>query len=906
MRITTKFMLALAFVGSLAVTSCKDYDEDNYNNALVGAASVTEALEKQVKEMQAAIEELKQRKECECDPNGGGSLTINNFTTLMNEYLTLQGGGSTGGGNTGGLTQFVENKLGDYVKLQEYNQKITELENLIGESVKADDLQSKVEAIIKNDQTITTLQGDLTTLKDRVSVLETNLGNQTAKIGRMETDIANNKTELEALRTLVESIGHPGVDLSNYMTRDDVKTLLNDYLNKEAIEAKYATLEKLASDVDSVRKVANAYTDQQIALVNAELAKKADKSDLEGLAKQTTVDDLATELRAADAAMKTEIDALETRVSTLEGQVSDMLVRLGKLEDARAKQVTGIIIQQVKNPAFGSYNSLISNVKTNMLVAYFGKAATTITFPSCDEDNAEYFFEGETLLGGEGNAGTMYLTINPNDVDFAGFKGLKLVNSQDEECAVKLGALQKTDDVLTFGFSRAADNGFYKASATISAADVNNSNVHLDIDKGQLVQALKSLIQVRNASGAKVALTDVANVAMDVVKAMKLDAQGVKVAWTDAYGEHSVVSNYDVAAVALQPLGFNTVDGIFAENGAYWKAYDKLQPAVEKAAKKVGKKITASLEAQFKLGQLRADLKDLKAQVNHIDPISTSVGEVKFNTTVTIPEFKVPVDPVKVVVPIEDFSQTLSGLSADVWVDVPIDATFDKSTQEVILLWDKQKYTVTIPDQTVVVPGKKYEVVVNIGEVTVPSQTVTVPVDMTEEVNDMFAGIIGDVNNNFDDVNKLMDALHAMLDDANDMLDAINRLEAKIENPTAYVQRVFNYIDKLANAAAKATPKLFKPTLLVNSDEGFGLAGFAGAPSTVSGNVTVYPTTFSAELLAPIFKKYIRVNGVDGVITEEKSLDITSMLKPGLNTIEFYALDYQGNEYANTYQVYRK
>ncbi len=91
--------------------------------------------------------------------------------------------------------------------------------------------------------------------------------------------------------------------------------------------------------------------------------------------------------------------------------------------------------------------------------------------------------------------------------------------------------------------------------------------------------------------------------------------------------------------------------------------------------------------------------------------------------------------------------------------------------------------------------------------------------------------------------------------------------------------------------------------MLVSSDKGFGVAGFEGAPSTVAGQVTVIPTTYSAELLAPIYKRYIRVNDNQGQILDSRTLDITSQLKSGENTVIYEAMDYTGTIISQTYTL---
>ena len=101
---------------------------------------------------------------------------------------------------------------------------------------------------------------------------------------------------------------------------------------------------------------------------------------------------------------------------------------------------------------------------------------------------------------------------------------------------------------------------------------------------------------------------------------------------------------------------------------------------------------------------------------------------------------------------------------------------------------------------------------------------------------------------------------------------------------------------------------MFQPVLLINSDKGFGFAGIRGVPATVTGTVEVIPTTYSNGLVAPVYKKYISVNGANGKVLDEGqvTLDITSDLQEGYNTVEYYAIDFYGNEIGEEYVVIKE
>lgn len=787
MRIITKIMLAFAFVGSLAFTACKDYDEDNYTNAaLNNPGTIDEALRKQLADMQAAIKALQEQ----------------------------------GGGDCSDCT----------AKVTALEQRVQKTE----EALQSENLGKTVEALLKNNTLFLTEFGG-TSLVDTIKGLGTRL---------------------------------------DRLYRDSIKPI-NEWYNEHNVEGDkgFVYRKELVDSINKVNERYKKYTDDQIKLTIGDIP--------EGKTVKWYVDSVANVLQGVDKKMNARVDSLA-------GITKDLGERLDVLEDARKKQITGIIVQQVHNPAFGSYNSLVTNVQTNILVAYYGASTAAQSFPMDEAYNGKKVVvrAGSPILSDdEANAGTVYLTINPNDVEFDGLDGLKLVNSQDRESAVKLGTFKKSDAVLTSGYTRAADNGFYEAPASISVGALEDPNVQINIDKSAVKTALSDFIAIKDGASAKVALKDFAKVAIDVVQAMRLEALAVKCPWKDKAGEHAVYSNYNMAAVAVQPLGFNSVDAVFDKegNGFFWRAYDQIQDFVTRAAKKVGKKIADQIDKQFGLNEFGGTLTDIKAKLDELERIDMDqFGDVTMTAKVTIPEIKLKFD-----VPVTDQDINVG----KIYVEVP--DVYDPATGK----WTTALKEVVFAGNPTVSGGKVHV------EHTVPAQTVNAEVKMTkEEFTQVFQPIIANINNNYDKIEDVFYAFRDAIDQVNTMIDNINNLEDKLENAT-YLNRVFAYLDKFANKFANAVPALFKPVMLVSSDNGFGVAGFEGAPSTVAGQVTVVPTTYSAELLAPIYKRYIRVNDNQGQILDSRTLDITSQLKSGENTVIYEAMDYTGTIISQTYTL---
>lgn len=268
-----------------------------------------------------------------------------------------------------------------------------------------------------------------------------------------------------------------------------------------------------------------------------------------------SLQDLIKAYEAADDALQEQIDALKKDINNI----------LGTLK----KQISGIIVQGTYSPVFG-YGSLPLGIQTNILAAYAGKAVTDAQFPGGDLiANDLDWLEGqgvklpfETITAGQllfndstGNAGKMYLTVNPTNVDFSG-TDFKLVNSKGYESRIKLSNLEASEDVLTFGWTRGTKvaegkesaNGFYEVNATIAKDDA--LKMQPDFDKA----GFKSAVQTALNGQPRLAVKEAARALFNSLQ--PAERFGVKAEWTDTIGARSVTSAFDIAALTIEPLGF--------------------------------------------------------------------------------------------------------------------------------------------------------------------------------------------------------------------------------------------------------------------------------------------------------------------------------------------------------------
>lgn len=273
-------------------------------------------------------------------------------------------------------------------------------------------------------------------------------------------------------------------------------------------------------------------------------------------------------------AMKTKLDAIknciceaenckwdEERIKGIEKEVEALQKAVVILQNSP----TGVTVQSVYTPAIGTLNTPFG-INNNVLVVYKG------------ED------QGAPLVSAPGK---LYLTVDPLNVNYSdvdselGLIKTKLVNSKGEAAPIALSALKVSDDVLKLGYTR-ANNYLYETTASVDNVDALES---LSFDKAGLAEAVKDIINYKDG----VNFTELANLVLNTVN-QKLTANAVEIEYVDKDNEsHSVVSKYQIGAVAVTPLNLTSFDAI-----------SSLKPAAEKAVVKVANKVASAVQNRIK------------------------------------------------------------------------------------------------------------------------------------------------------------------------------------------------------------------------------------------------------------------------------------------------------------------
>ena len=285
-------------------------------------------------------------------------------------------------------------------------------------------------------------------------------------------------------------------------------------------------------------------------------------------------------LRVKDSiAAKKFTEELYNRLDSIDGTVQDLQDRYDMAFDfLMNKKLDNIAINATENPVTGYWNAAFLGSQLNLASSFYGVAVQS---PKGWGD-----FEPGDVLGKGGNAGYLYVSLNPTELDPSLVK-VELVNSQGEPAkGFELGDIESTDKVLTFGYTRAASkNGFYQIP--VIASDPQNDDIALD--KGSLKEAAQNILaELKDPKGTNLDLTKVAAALYKNNLNNKLQAYTVKASYylfNPETGElelkHAVAPTYNVAAFAVKPLSFNFgKDNQYLDKLSGWSMENLLVPSL--------------------------------------------------------------------------------------------------------------------------------------------------------------------------------------------------------------------------------------------------------------------------------------------------------------------------------------
>lgn len=540
-------------------------------------------------------------------------------------------------------------------------------------------------------------------------------------------------------------------------------------------------------------------------------------------------------LRLTDSiAAKKITDALNNRLDSVSGSLDKALNSLVE------QKLDGITVNATENPVTGYWNASFTGLNLKLASSFYGVAA---------EGNEDWDVKANQVLGKGGNAGYLYVSLNPTEIDPSLVK-VELVNSQGEPAkGFELGEIDNTDKVLTFGTKAAtvSANGFYQVP--VIASDPQNDGV--EFDKGALAAAAKNALnELINPKENDLDLSMIASALYKNIPV--LTAYGVKAEYY-LYNPNTetleltktvkhAVSDYDIAAFAVKPVSYN-----FLKDNA---TLDKLSDwAVE----------------NFRLPSLSSKLDKV------IDALNVEISYDKADEFYTY----------SVITP--------NGLSCQ------------QEGNDVVIYGQG-----TNIDNGQLVDGELYR----IKNATVEKKFVSTGGTATE-----FVFVIKTKDSTIADL--LASANKQIAGKLQPIKDVLSNVNAKWENVIAKVNPLLQKVSSKIGSANK----LLQPTILYVDQNGnpntlSTIGGRLGTRFVGTGATTLYATSWTAELLAPAYKKSISVlekgatvTLADGTTSAAEPFDgsinkvIFNATKAGKYTIVYKAIDYSGVEVEKTFNV---
>lgn len=807
-KIINVFLMALlAMVTVGTVVSCKDYEEDNYSDLNGKFANLNEAVEAQAKALEERIKILEEVRivledDIESLRNELGNVTDDKTkTTIYGRLASAEAAISLINEQIGKIEESLAGKA-DKTALDDLTRRVEELEGCC-KSLK----ETWIPKITANEDAIKALQKLIDA--DKVKVWEDGISE--AKI-KADSALTLARADSARLALLIGENGLLGEDGADYKAfRDAVATALQN-------------ADGTWKDLDDVLQ-------EQLDMV---------RGSYDG-----TLEDIDKAYKAADEALEEKIKKVNARVDSLALVTDELNNKLGMIQNSLNKYVSSVLIQGTDNPVFGSF-AFPANISSNVLAAYYGdvkdlKFPTDEPYNYVNAQNAlsakdlemmgvaagnQFSYNGRVVSGmkadgraEDGNAGTLYVTVNPNTVNAVNTTAV-LVNSQDARSGVVLSPLAKTDKVLNFGYTRAANNGFYEAKATVQVDAVDEVSPRISYDdlsglKNEIKDAVNA---VRNKGNVDITglIYSVYSISSNI-----LDAQAVKFPWsdTDIYGntvERATYSQYALAATAVHPLSFGFAKDVH---------YDEF-PGINKVEDIIGD------------------------MFNKIEDAIPTIDVDDLNIHIEIEDFVF--DPVE----LEDGSVVVN-------VDI-----LDEET------------------------GKHYK------------QTIDITDKVEEAVNEALGSAAGDVSAYIKDVVDQLNEQVAQINDIIDQLRDINEIGNKLDEVE---DKIYDYLSKGENLLLKLVNnanELLQPMMLAKTADSYVvLSRSASAPtkfraaSMTTDGIILRPTTYSAEVLAPAFKKFVGVANVykDGKSAQGGDANCQAALKAANSSSEGFCTVQEGD-----------
>ena len=752
--ITGVLLLALTAGGVSTFTSCKDTDEDVYNELNAEQVSLRAALNK--------LQEQLTQCPTKCQEK------IDSLKTELEKAIGEKADSAT----VDSLFRDLANKYADSA-------------TVAGLIDKLDSLQAKVDSLKFPDAPAAQFTDEQATALKDLAAISTQITNFFAKDGGLD----QMQSQLDGLSAWFEGIDKFGItSVKDFQEAVSAGAFVSD--NKVAFEKLVEYLDEKGFDaLDQLKlyydKFEEFNTMYEAIFENAKLPEGATDWWNYGEVMQNIMNNAAA------------IEVLKDDVDKLLNRLNDM--------------VTSLVLQATTNSVFGSFNTPFG-INSMVLMAPYGEIATGIkTFPAnpYDGETEECYtmadidwsamtndFYDLTERGTskivalnenkQAKLGNLWFTVNPGTVNNLDLNGFAIVNSVEND-VVKLTNVTKDDEtVLKFGIgSRAAGNGngLYTAEAVIDPENLDQIKVHIE---SGLVESLKDAVKNRTASDMVQMLKVIYNQLQDICDANALRYTYKAATGKDANGnwietEQKVYSNYGMAATAFKPLSYATLRG--TSIGAHLPTFGSIE-------------ISKDL-VNLDLGTFEVDGNNFKLNLHFGQPEFSYTGVADQVIEIYDGDRLIDTITIKLNDDIESVFNEITG-AINAWIgsgDDSLDARVEKS------IW----YAL-FNDPNAEDPKYPYD----------PNQSIGVVTDLVNQVNDMTGGIQDKLNDLVDKINSdYLGKVNSLISKYNTVAERINNA---LKDPNHYLQSVMLYRKAGKLGLNGHTPEVELPLGILSTD----------------------------------------------------------------------------------------
>ena len=847
---------ALLMGGASTFVSCTDHESD-------AAYEVTGTVADQVKKQATELE---------------------NLVTKL-DFLLKGGTPSEDLKNNLNQTIFGKDSNGNIITWD--NAKLDVLQQALA-AAKQEAEKAKNAANAYTDSKVGDLAQQIINLDQAISNLKTTVESNTTEINKLNTKVDNYATELQQM---IENCQAGNTQLFNNLTNlyNDMDVRLQEDENRianleEAVRNNLATKEYVDGQIASLNTKIDGKVDASDFNAAIEAAKtavlknkqdiEANKTEIENIKKElvnyVTKQDLDDKAASLEAAFKAADKALEVKI---QAQIDNINTKLNTMFNTMLSMLTGIELQATESPITGYENFSFLGAEAHILGTYYGTTAKPITLGEEKIVKANQVLIDET--SGE-NAGVIYATLNPSNVDFTGCT-LKVVNSQGEE-APFTATVVKSNRVLKYGVSRAGNSNLYAIKINLNEENLEAAKTWTSSDAAALKDVAKNVLdKLRQPGTTRLNIGDAATtIARTFNNRLTAYALQAEQKYTDANGKEqtrTITSKMSLAATAIKPVSYN-----FLKDNETLKNLDL---------------------PSFPTIQSKLNFNDYKFNWTPIEGLGTVKTSVTLKDMPDLDNIKVTIDGVVQAPKVNVEKATIS------FGKTELQGTVTEDGKHVIVdLSELEKNTTA-------------DVKVSIGDIKINPNDVKVTLD-TSATKDMTY----DVEIPMDEFNKIIDNINSQV---GNMIGNVNGIVDKVQNYAEiidgrYITGINNFIQKFENLLRKSNsllqPAMFYVTnsgswgQLAREDVGASYLKLQGGKAST----VLVASSYTGEIFAPAFKKYVHVTKTPtGAHVSGANLNkvIDGNLhkigfeadKEGTYEITYEAVDYSGVKVAKKFYV---